>query len=495
MVFCCAPRAIWEEHMSSFPRILVIAISIVLAAATTGCGSSTMGGNSQPPGLTGNTVASLLLSSSSNNQLSQFTLNFSSISLTSKSGKTVALLAAPQNPEFVHLNGNTEPLVTATIPQDVYVSAMASIQSSSAVCIDLDSTGGLHTSGFQSGAISQSNIAINFPSPITIEGAHMGLVLNLLVSQSISFPSCDTIVQGPTSVTPTFTLTPAAIAAQPTNSRNGLENDLAGVLGTINATARGFQVTSADGLSWIMNTSGATVFRGVSDFSGLASGLPVSLDAAIQSDGSLLATRVSVQDTSAANLTTLSGPLLQIASSQPTFAAFGTLQQGVLLFFGSCYYNFGSATFAISGRLTNLQSLPFAATFTGVNIVPGQNIFLSTHATIVSGGPTYIPAATVTLLPQTLDGTVTAVSNDGGFATYTISLAPYDLFADLAVQAGQTSLLQNPGTVVVYVDNNVQMLNSTPLAVGSALRFYGLVFNDNGTLKMDCAQIADGVAQ
>ena len=63
------------------------------------------------------------------------------------------------------------------------------------------------------------------------------------------------------------------------------------------------------------------------------------------------------------------------------------------------------------------------------------------------------------------------------------------------MQAGQTSLLQNPNTVVVYVDSSVQMLNSTSLAVGSTLRFYGLVFNDNGTLKMDCAQIADGVTQ
>ena len=481
--------------MSGFPRILVIAISIILAAAIAGCGSSGMGGNSQPPGLTGNTVVSLLLSSSSNNHLSQFRINFSSISLTSKSGKTVTLLAAPQNPEFIHLNGNTEPLVTATIPQDVYVSATANIQGSSAVCIDLNSTGGLQTNSGGSGPLSANSVTINLPSTITISGSHMGLSLNLQITPSISFPSCDTLVQGPTTVTPTFTLTPLTFAAQPANSGNGLENDLEGVVGTINATARGFQVIAADGLSWMLNTSGATVFQGVSDFSGLASGLPVSLDATIQFDGSLLATRVAVQDTNAANLTTVSGPLLQIASNQPTFAAFGTLQQGVLLFSGSSYYSFGSATFAISGRLTNLQTLPFAATFTGVNIVPGQNILLSTHATSLSGGPTYIPAATVTLLPQTLDGTVTAVSNDGSFATYTITLAPYQLFTDLAVQAGQTSLLQNPNTVVVYVDSSVQMLNLTPLAVGNTLRFYGLVFNDNGTLKMDCAQFADGVTQ
>jgi hypothetical protein len=31
------------------------------------------------------------------------------------------------------------------------------------------------------------------------------------------------------------------------------------------------------------------------------------------------------------------------------------------------------------------------------------------------------------------------------------------------------------------------------LASGGTFRFYGLVFNDNGTLRMDCAQVNDGV--
>jgi hypothetical protein len=31
--------------------------------------------------------------------------------------------------------------------------------------------------------------------------------------------------------------------------------------------------------------------------------------------------------------------------------------------------------------------------------------------------------------------------------------------------------------------------------VGSVVRFYGLVFNDNGMLRMDCAQVNDGVAE
>jgi hypothetical protein len=61
------------------------------------------------------------------------------------------------------------------------------------------------------------------------------------------------------------------------------------------------------------------------------------------------------------------------------------------------------------------------------------------------------------------------------------------------VQQGQTTLLNNPSQVEVYVDSNTQMLNTQALAPGSILLFYGLVFNDNGTLRMDCAQVNDGV--
>jgi hypothetical protein len=43
--------------------------------------------------------------------------------------------------------------------------------------------------------------------------------------------------------------------------------------------------------------------------------------------------------------------------------------------------------------------------------------------------------------------------------------------------------------------SSTQMFNTIPLATGATLRFHGLVFNDSGTLRMDCAQIDDGVAE
>ena len=61
------------------------------------------------------------------------------------------------------------------------------------------------------------------------------------------------------------------------------------------------------------------------------------------------------------------------------------------------------------------------------------------------------------------------------------------------MRQGQATLLNNPSQVEVYVDSNTQKPNTQALAAGSTLRFYGLVFNDNGTLRMDCAQVNDGV--
>jgi hypothetical protein len=127
-------------------------------------------------------------------------------------------------------------------------------------------------------------------------------------------------------------------------------------------------------------------------------------------------------------------------------------------------------------------------------MVAGQNVYVTSTTISLTGGVPWAPATTITLLPQTIDATILGSSTVGNFTDYSVILAPYDLFPTLAMQSGQTTVLTNPSQVGVYVDNSTQMLNSQPLVVGSNFRFYGLVFNDNGTLRMDCSQVNDGVA-
>ncbi len=223
--------------------------------------------------------------------------------------------------------------------------------------------------------------------------------------------------------------------------------------------------------------------------------MPVEMDAALQPDGALLAERVAVYDTNTVDLTAASGPLLAVSGAWPAVDSYTLEEQGPLSVGPDVTFNFSSAVFRVSDYLKNVAALPFKASFSATNMVAGQHTYNTTHATSLSIGPTYVPATTITLIAQTINATVSAVGSEGGFTTYTVTLAPYDLFPALATQSGQYTLLTDPSSIVVYADSNTQMLSTNPIAAGSVVRFYGLVFNDNGALRMDCSQINDGVEE
>ena len=169
----------------SLTRILHLALVFTLVAAiavTTGCGGSMS--NPKTPLLSGNTSVTLLLSATANDQLDQFNLEFNSVTLTSQSGKTVNLFttapnAAGQNAEFIHLNGNLEPLLTVSIPQDIYTSATANIASAAFTCDALDSTGALTTAMFAYGNVTAAQVTVDVPTPMTVTGTAMGVSLKV----------------------------------------------------------------------------------------------------------------------------------------------------------------------------------------------------------------------------------------------------------------------------------------------------------------------------
>ena len=500
----------------SAARVLSISALAITTSLISGCG----GGAQQPStGFSGNTTVTVLATGTANDQLSQFNINFTSVALTSQAGQTATLLTPPTTVEFMHLNGAAEPLATASVPQGVYTSATAIIGNSGFVCIaNVLSANSVYVSTYAYGSTPPSQVTVTLPAPITVTGAAMVLSLDMLVSKSATYSSCaETSPSDTYSINPTFNLAPITLESPQANIQNGKFTGLDGLIASVDTTGSGFSVAAADGdlcvpptgqvcqpgtangPVWQVTSNGSTVFQGVGGFSALAAGMPVDIDATIQQDGSLVATRVAVADTNITNLSVFSGPLLQVASSEPVAYLFGREQQGYLFGIGPGvgpgYFSFGSATFQISSQFTNLENLPFSATFSAATIFAGQNVSYTTNAPTDPGGPTYDSAATVTLIPQTINGTVSAVSGDGGFDTYTVTIAPYDLVQNLAVQPGQTTALTNPGSIVVYADSNTQMLATNPPAVGSVLRFNGLLFNDHGTAKMDCAWIGDGVPE
>jgi hypothetical protein len=489
----CTAR-FYSSRSSAISAILIV-LALVL---TNACGSN----GPQPPAFSGNTSVTVVLSSTANDELTEFDLGFEELTLTSQSGKTVSLFAggSPEWGEFIHLNAGIEPWFTATVPQDIYTSATLTPAGAEFTCLTLlpaADGGDVSSDTYAYGQTPDANVTVTLPAPITITGDSMGLVLNMQVSQSATFPSsCYEAGGGQYSITPTFNLTPMTFAAQPTNSTNGQVLQLDGQITAIGSNGASFTLALPESPRTVSISSGSsTIYQGINNFSALAIGTFVDLDGAIQGDGSILASRIAVENQSAVDME--SGPLLFVDTIEPALSVWGREQQGIdfmdTRILGGQFFSFDNAVFQISGQMTNLQGLPFVASFNGSNMVAGQNIYLSSPKLTDTANP-YTEVYAITLMPQTINGTVLASAPSGSFTDYTVQLAAYDLFPTLAIQQGQTTLLTNPSVVEVYVDNNTQLLNTQTLGGGSTLRFYGLVFNDSGTLRMDCAQVNDGVS-
>ncbi len=474
---------------------LSVIATLVATIFASGCGGGTSGTT-----LPGNTTVVVLASSTANDQLVQFPITLKNLTLASQSGNTVTLFSTPVSAEYIHLNGNVEPIATANIPQDTYTSATATYGGTSPVCAGVQSTSSVFIDGAINGP-GTPTVTVNLPAPIEITGKAMGLVLNLQVSQSAPFSGgCVENFYLPAAVSPVFNLTPVVIATQPANNANGKALGLEGAIASIGATGTGFTASAPYGYwngnppTWQVNTNGSTVFQGITGMSGLSPGMPVDMDVALQADGSFMATRVAVYNTEATNLDLSSGQLMLADFQQSSVNGLTTQMVGNIseLF---DVFGYGNAISQVSGQFTNLQNLPFVATFNAANTVGGQNVLITSNATLVDGVPPLpLPLSTMTLMPQAINGTVSAISTSGSFTTYTVTLAPYDLFTELAGQPGQPALT-SPNTVVVYADSGTEMLNSSSVAVGGVFRFYGLVFNDNGNLSMDCAWVNNGVAE
>jgi len=477
-----------RPHFIRFSRCMVL-LAASSGAVLAGCGGGSSAESPQPAPMSAVTV---MAASTGNDRVSQFVLSVNFLSLTNQSGTTIDVITSPLSAEFVHLNGNLAPLASVNIPQGVYVSATLTV-GGGYTCIALEPNGGLLESEFGG---SSFNATVQFPQPVTISAPQSHLVLSLLSAQSALFSSCNGLYSAQGSPAPSTALMPTFTISADTQAQQAFS--LSGLVSSLDAAAGQFSVTTDFGITWPVRAAGATVYQGIAGLPSLAAGMAVDMDVTIAPDGSLSAVRVAVPDTSTVNLSAFRGPAVFVDTNASVIGLGPPVAWGQWVALagstsGPPYLDVSTTLYQISGRLTNLSSLPFTPAFNANTLVPGQNVYVTNHALVLSA-PGYSPASTVTLMPQTIDGTVVGIAQSGGFAVYTVALAPYDLFPTLAAQPAQTSQLQNPSTVFVYADSGTQMLNTAPVANGGVLRFNGLVFNDNGTLRMDCAQVLDGVA-
>lgn len=454
----------------------------------------------------------MVVSSTANDQFENFYVDVTSISLTDQSGATINVLAAPQSPastqiqeaEFIHLNGQKAAFLASMVPQGTYTSATLAYSYAQFTHLRLNTLGALEivTDAVGGPTATSQTASVNLPAPLAIRGDAMTVSLDLQVSTSATFTDHGAGQQDTYAITPIFTLSPVTSAPQSPVRVMGVDALIASVQsggnGLVLMMDYGFNnPTFPDGSTFTVATNASTIYQGVGNFSALAPGMIANVDLTVQSDGSLLATRIEVDDSNATNV--LSGPLGTVFGAQNQIVVLGRtneeFNQTVVPGSNFMPYSFdGNTAFAVSAQLATLSNLPFSATFDSSSMVAGQNVAVASQV-IVTSGATRTHATTITLMPQTINATVTGVSSSGGFTVYTVSLAPYDLFPLLAVQPGQTTALQNSSSVEIYVDSNTQTLNSNAIAPGNVLRFNGVIFNDNGVARMVCRQVNDGIPE
>jgi hypothetical protein len=483
--------------------VVVLAFSLALSTGLMiGCGGSgsQMGGT--PPG--GNTQVVVLRTSTANDQLVSFQAFLASIALVDKAGNSVTVFTTPFNfgplGEWMNLNGISAPLPAASVPSGTYTSAVVTLYGCSFTTITFNTTANqFSTSTSEEGTCSEGagTATVNLPNPIKIAGSVIGLSLNLQVSQSYSVDATAEPLKY--TIDPVFTLTPViiAIAPQPTDESNGKVTVIDAQVKSLGADGKTIMLETADGIALTVVSNATTVFQGVTGgFSSLATNMIFNFDAAIQSDGSLLATRIEVPD--AMTVASVGGPFTLPVIAPAVFSTLSLDQNGCTIvqapFCGNIYH-LNNTVFNVSGELTNLANLPIPASFASSNFLQGQNVLVTSSG--VPGFESVEEALTLTLLPQTVNGTVSGVSNEGGFAVYTVTLAPYDLIPVLQNFTSNTPPphLSNPSTIIVYADTHVSFLNSGTIAVGSVIRARGAIFDDNGTARMDAIAIYDGVPE
>jgi hypothetical protein len=450
--------------------LILVAVGLVAVTAliVAGCTAGLAGSNPITQ-ITGTPVSvPVTITDAPGDQVVAASLTLNSIVLTDSKGLTASILSSPLTFEAAHLDAVQEPLFTPAIPQDTYTSVYLTY--SNAVVDYIDPTTKQLVTG--TAALANTSQTITFATPITIGNSQTSLLVDYLVAQSVS-------ISGTTvTVTPTFDVKAVPIPPQPTNGTNGL---LPGVQGKVSAVGTNqFTLVDPRGNSTVIAVNSNTQYQGpgFNSFSQLAVGMIVQVDIQIQQNGTLLALRVEEQVPPNALGQLLIGPVTAVTGSPAT--SFTELTQvhvgpsptAAPVEKDTITIN-GSTKFQLPGRFQNIQvgGVPFTPAFDASTMFAGQVVAVAT-SNLSNNAAT---ADSVTLAPETVGGTITAQSTTAGWTTITLTL---NSGSWLAALTGKTSVL------VLLPPSPVASTAPNAPAVGSAMRFNGFLFNNNGTLVL-----------
>jgi hypothetical protein len=406
-------------------------------------------------------------------------MNISSMTLTGSNGmSTVVVVSTPTQMEMMHLMGTMEPLAMVNVPQGSYTGATITI--SSATVMYMDPTTKTVVQQTISGPITGS---IAFSSTVTVGSTPMAMGFDMDLASSITKDTNGKLVMNPV-----FHMTSAAQGSgNPTDYADGGVDQMMGMISSVSGSS--FTMTSLQATqAFTFATNTSTVFDGTS-MSAMSSGMIALVDATMQADGSLLATKVRSMMGSGGMM---GGGIVTVVTGQPATALTMAMQNGAGAGMMSSYFAAGatvnlstSTTYEMDEDGMDMSSLPFTPAFDASHIYVGQSVMPISTTGMMSGGmgggmmgtspmAGTITASKVELQPQGITGTASVSLTSGTAMSFSMALPSDSAFTTLT---GATS-------VTVFQQGDTTMEGGSTLASGTTMHAFGLLFYDGGQWKM-----------
>jgi hypothetical protein len=456
---------------------LTLSLASMLTACSGGSNSTTTSNPSPTP--TAKTAVQVNMGDSPADWMLAFSMNVTSMSLTGSNG-SVSVFSSSTPMEMTHLMGTMQPLAMLSAPQGTY--SAASITIGSATVMYMDPTTKATVQATIPGPMTAN---VSFGSPITVGSTPMAMGFDLDLANSVTGSA-----GGSLSLNPVFHVTSSMQGSTLDPSDGGIQQ----MMGSVSSVSgSSFSMTSMQAAqTFTFTTNSSTVFDGTS-MSGMSSGTLAIVDATMQADGSLLATKIqSMMGSGGA----MGGGIVTAVTGQPATQLTMVMQNGAGT--GMVASDFaagvtidmnGSTTYQIDEDNMDMSGLPFTPVFDDSHIYAGQSVMPISSGGMMSGSgggmmgggsmAGAMTASNLELEPQGLSGTVATAISSGSATNFMLTLPSDSAFTTMT---GATS-------VTVYQQTGTTVAGTSPIASGSTVHAFGLLFFDSGKWKMVASRI------
>lgn len=445
--------------MRAILRSLVLSLAIISLA---GCGGG--GGTGTSTGRGGaSTAMQVSMSDAPADQVLSFQLTINSIVLTSSTGTTVGVLPAAATVEISHLQATAQPVSQVTLPPGTYTGATVSMSGVTATYVNL------------SGQTATTTVTGTFNVPVALNPSLVvgtnPVALNLdlnLASSVLSLTS--------SGFSPTITATAGNVpAASQQEEGNGGVHDLTGVITSLGSNSFVLAVSQA-ATPFTIAVDSNTQFTGVTGFSGLAAGAIVEVNAAFESNNTLLASKVEAEvgilqeaegvvvSRTAGSGSTANSFTIAVQNAAGT----GAPLPGTLLTAQAD----ATTTYILPADEASLSGLSFTPAFSSfANLAVGQRVEVRTTSTFGA------VVAQIKLNLQTLRGTPNSQTGN----QYTLTLPADSAFL----------LLTGATSIDFVLQSSTELKGLSTIVLGTPLHVRGLLLFDSvsGRYKLVASRI------